>query len=87
MGVCRGDSFAKIIATSSRVEIDKFNGNNFELWKLNMEDVLVDKEQWAFMDLGTKPASMSSEDWEKLDRKARSTILLCLSYSILGKRF
>ena len=42
-----------------RVEIEKFNGHNFELWKLKMEDLLVDKEQWEALDLGTKPTSMS----------------------------
>ena len=45
--------------SSSRVEIQKFNGYNFELWKLQMEDLLVDKEQWAAVDLGTKPTAMS----------------------------
>jgi hypothetical protein len=48
-----------------------------------MEDLLVDKEQWATVDLGTKPTGLSIEDWEKLDRKARSTIHLCLSDSVL----
>jgi len=28
--------------------------------------------------VGTKPTGVSTEDWEKLDRKARSTIHLCL---------
>ena len=31
------------------------------------------------MDPGTKPVGTSSKDWEKLDRKVRSTIRLCLS--------
>ena len=44
---------------------------------------MVDKEQWAAVDPGTKPTSVSTEDWEKLDRKARSTIRLCLSDSVL----
>ena len=35
------------------------------------------------MDPDTKPVGMSLEDWEKLDRKARSTIRLCLSDSVL----
>ena len=71
------------MASSSKIEIGKFNGQNFELWKLKMEDLLVDKEQWAAVDPGTKPTSVSTEDWEKLDRKARSTIRLCLSDSVL----
>ena len=71
------------MASSSRVEIEKFNGQNFELWKLKMEDLLVDKEQWATVDPGTKPIGVSTEDWEKLDRKAKSMIRLCLSDSVL----
>ena len=71
------------MASSSRVEIEKFNGHNFEMWKLKMEDLLVDKEQWTTMNPGTKPTAISSEDWEKLDRKARSMIRLCLSDSVL----
>jgi hypothetical protein len=65
------------------VEIEKFNGQNFELWKLKMEDLLVDKEQWVVVDLGMKPVAMLKEDWKKLERKVRSTILLCLSDSVL----
>ena len=47
------------MVSSSRVEIEKFNGHNFELWKLKMEDILVDKEEWATVDPGTKPTTMS----------------------------
>jgi hypothetical protein len=43
------------MASSSRIEIEKFNGKNFELWKLKMEDLLVDKEQWIVVDPGTQP--------------------------------
>jgi hypothetical protein len=43
---CNGDwSVERGMVSSSRIEIDKFNGKNFELWKLTMEDFLVDKEQ------------------------------------------
>jgi hypothetical protein len=94
--------------SSSRIEIEKFNGKNFELWKLKMEDLLVDKEQWIVVDPGTQPTGtqstgtqststqptstqttstqptgMSKEDWEKLDRRERSTIRLCLEDSVL----
>ena len=47
---------------SSRVEIEKSNGQNFEPWKLKMEDLLVDKEQWVVVDPGTKPTAMLKED-------------------------
>jgi hypothetical protein len=39
---------------SSRIKIKKFNGKKFELWKLKMEDLLVDKEQWIVVDPGTQ---------------------------------
>ena len=58
----------------SRVEIEKFNGQNFELWKLKMEELLVDREQWIAVDPGMKPIATSQEDWDKLERRVRSTI-------------
>ena len=48
-----------------------------------MEDLLVDKEQWAVVDPSTKPNATMTEDWEKLDRKARSMIRLYLLNSVL----
>jgi hypothetical protein len=67
------------MASSSRIEIEKFNGQSFELWKLEMEDLLVDREQSVVVDLGTKPTTILKEDWERLERKVRSMIQLCLS--------
>jgi hypothetical protein len=43
------------MARSSKMEIEKFNGKNFELWKLKMEDLLVDRDQWIAVDPGTAP--------------------------------
>jgi hypothetical protein len=71
------------MANNSKIEIKKFNGKSFELWKLKMEDILVDKYQWVIVDPGTAPMGMSTKDWTKLDRKAKSTIWLCLSDSVL----
>ena len=71
------------MASGGKIEIEKFNGQSFELWKLKMEDLLVDKYQWIMVDLGTKPTAMLDEDWKKLDRKAKSTIWLCVSDLVL----
>jgi hypothetical protein len=68
---------------NSKIEIEKFNGKIFELWKLNMEDLLIDKDQWVVVEPGTKPTCVSIEDWMKLDRKEKSTIWLCLSDLVL----
>ena len=75
------------MASGGKIEIEKFNGQRFELWKLKMEDLLVDKDQWVAVDPGTKPTTMSDEDWKKLDRKAKSTIRLCGSDSVLLNLF
>ena len=69
--------------SNSKMEIDNFNGKSFELWKLKMEDLLVDKDQWILVDPGTEPIGTSTYEWKKLDRKAKSTIQLCLSDSVL----
>ena len=71
------------MASDGKIEIEKFNGQNFELWKLKMEDLLVDKDQGNAIDPGIKPTKMSDEYWKKLDRKAKRTILLCVLDSLL----
>jgi hypothetical protein len=58
---CNGDSsIERGMASSSRIEIEKFNGKNFDLWKLKMENLLVDKEQWIVVDPGTQPTGTPS---------------------------
>jgi len=68
---------------SGKIEIEKFNGQSFELWKLKTEDLFVDKDQWIAVDPGTKPTGLTDEEWKKLDRKAKSTIRLCVSDLVL----
>jgi hypothetical protein len=71
------------MASNSKMEIEKFNGKIFELWKLKMEDLLVDRDEWIMVDPGTEPTGTSADDWKKMDRKAKSKIRLCLSNSVL----
>jgi hypothetical protein len=82
---CSGDlSVERGMVISSRIEIENFNDKNFELWKLKMDDLLLDKEQWIIVDpstpstgmqptstqmTGTPPIGVSKEYWEKLDRR------------------
>ena len=54
------------MVSSSKIEIEKFNDKNFELWKLNMEDPLVDKYQLVTVDPGTAPIGTSANEWKKL---------------------
>ena len=71
------------MAINGKIEIEKFNGHCFELWKLKMEVLLVDEDQWIAVDPGTKPSGVTDEEWKKLDQKAKSTIRLCVSDSVL----
>ena len=50
------------MVSSRKIEIEKFNGQSFELWKLKMEDLLVDKDQWIAVDPGTKPTGVTDEE-------------------------
>jgi hypothetical protein len=72
------------MVSSSRIEIEKINGRNFELWKLKMEDLLVDREQWTTVCPGTQLISMSTEEWEKLERREISMNQLCLVSVLLN---
>jgi hypothetical protein len=58
--------------SNSKMEIEKFNGKRFELWKLKMEDLLVDRDQWITVDPGTTPTGTSADDWKKMDRRQRA---------------
>jgi hypothetical protein len=71
------------MASSSKMEIENFNGKLFELWKLKMKDLLVDKYKWIMVDPITAHIGTSTNEWKKLDQKENSTIRLCLSDSIL----
>jgi hypothetical protein len=71
------------MTSSLIIEIEKFKGQNFELWKIKIEDLLVDQEQWTTICPCTIPTGMSKEEWEKLERRERSMIQLCLADSVL----
>ena len=49
------------------MEVEKFNGSNFELWKLKMEDMLEDRDLWEVASLPVRLAAMSQVDWDLKD--------------------
>ena len=61
------------MVSSSRIEIEKFNGKKFELWNLKMEDLLVDKEQWIDVDPSTQPTSTPSTITQATSTQPTST--------------
>jgi hypothetical protein len=70
-----------VLKNGKQLEIDikKFTGLNFELWKLKIEYLLVDREQWTT----ACPGTMSTKEWEKIERRERSMIRLCLAYLVM----
>jgi hypothetical protein len=50
-----------MVGTSRRIDMEKFNGGNFNLWKLKMKDMIVDCDLWVFI-FGTRPMVMKQED-------------------------
>jgi hypothetical protein len=66
-----------------KFRVEKFNGQNYQLWKMQMEDYLYQKD--LFLPLGgvaKKLTTMKDEEWEILDKKALGTICLILVASV-----
>ena len=71
------------MAEEGNFRVEKFNGQNYQLWKMQMQDYLYQKDM--DLPLGRKakqPVAMKDEEWEVLDRKALGTIQLCLASSV-----
>ena len=61
-------------------DMEKLSGANFSLWKSQMEDILILKDQYLLIEGVTKkPSSITNEEWDKLDRKVIATIRQCLA--------
>jgi hypothetical protein len=71
------------MSEDGKFRVEKFNGQNYQLWKMQMEDYLYQKD--LFLPLGgvaKKSTTMKDEEWEILDRKALGTIRLSLAASM-----
>ena len=71
------------MADDGKFRVEKFNGQNFALWKMQMEDYLYQKDLYLPLSGKTKkPATMTDAEWNILDRKALGTVRLCLAASV-----
>jgi hypothetical protein len=71
------------MSEDGKFRVKKFNGQNYQLWKMQMEDYLYQKD--LFLPLGgiaKKPMATKDEEWEILDRKSLGTIRLSLAASV-----
>jgi hypothetical protein len=63
-----------------KFRVEKFNGQNYQLWKMQIEDYLYQKDLFLPLSgVSKKTASMKDEEWEILDRKALGMIRLSLA--------
>ena len=71
------------MAEDGKFRDEKFNDQNYQLWKMYMEDYLYQKD--LYLALGGKEnklTSMQDKEWEILDRKELGTIWLFMAVSI-----
>jgi len=72
----------KEMESISRLEMEKFKGTKFDLWKIRMEDLLIDQDLCVAV-FGTKHIGMKYEEWVVFERKERSLITLFGRFSII----
>ena len=64
-------------------DMEKLNGDNFSLWKYQMENISILKDQcFPIAGVAKKPSMMEDEDWKKMDRKAITTIRQYLAKNV-----
>ena len=68
--------------TKSLLEIKRFDGTSFDLWKERMQGILFLKDCEDAL-LETKPAAMTDEDWARLNKKAIAYIKMAVSDDVL----
>ena len=71
------------MAEDGRFRVEKINGQNYQLWKMQMEYYLYQKDLYLQLSRKAKKSmSMTYTEWDILDRKALGTIQLCLATSV-----
>ena len=68
------------MAEDGKFRVEKFNDQNFALWKMQMEDYLYQKDLYLPLSGKAKnPVTMTDAECNILDRKALETVQLCLA--------
>ncbi|GJZ60286.1 hypothetical protein Tco_0616102 [Tanacetum coccineum] len=72
-----------IVAMATKFEIEKFNGNNFSLWKLKMKAILTKDKCLAA--IGERPAEVTDNSkWAEIDENAIANLHLALADRFLS---
>ena len=68
------------MANDGKFRVEKINGQNYQLWKMQTEDYLYQEDLYLPLSGKTKkPTSMTDIEWDIFERKALGTIQLCLA--------
>ncbi|GJV92215.1 gag-pol polyprotein [Tanacetum coccineum] len=68
---------------ATKFEIEKFNGNNFSLWKLKMEAIL--RKDKCLAAIGERPAEVTDDSkWDEMDGNAIANLHLALADGVLS---
>ena len=52
-----------VMENKGKLRVDKFNGQNFQLWKMQMEDYLYQMDLWKLLEGKTKKkGTVTNED-------------------------
>jgi hypothetical protein len=71
------------MAEDGKLRVDKFNGQKYQLWKMQMEDYLYQKDLFLpFGGIAKKSTTMKDKEWDVLERKAMGMIRLSLEASV-----
>ena len=61
---------------TTKFEIEKFNGNNFSLWKSKIKAILTNDK--CIATISDKPASVFEEKWVEIEANAMTNLQLAL---------
>ncbi|KAH9714593.1 hypothetical protein KPL71_020713 [Citrus sinensis] len=67
---------------ATKYEIEKFNGNNFSLWKMKMKAVL--RKNNCLAAIGERPMEITDDKWNEVDGNAISDLHLALADGVLS---
>ncbi|GJZ40714.1 putative reverse transcriptase domain-containing protein [Tanacetum coccineum] len=70
-------------AMATKFEIEKFNGNNFSLWKLKMKAIL--RKDKCLVAIGERPAEVTDDSkWDEMDGNVVANLHLALADGVLS---
>lgn len=71
----------RIMSDDGKAKIEKFDGQDFGWWKMQVEDLLCQKDLLQCL-TNQKPKKIQDEEWTDIDRKALAVIRFTLSKSV-----